>query len=968
MPPTDLTTSAEAEELRRRLRDLAAVSALPAARPDFNPSRIAEDLVGTLRESLGLDFVYLRAPGRPAEPPLEIAHAGAQPGREAPAAAIGRSLASRLRGRAFASFTARHPLRDGDVRVAVVPIGPGGDLGVLAAGCRRGDFPTETERLFLDVGAHQAAAVFRRARDEEALRDSEQRFARFAQHLPGLAWIKDLAGRYVYANDAAVAAFRTPREEVYGKTDEELFPPETAAQFRHNDRQALAGPGVRTVETLEHEDGVVHHSVVSKFPIPGPDGRPALLGGMAIDVTDRLQAEQALRESEQRFRQLAENIEEVFWMSDLHKNEMLYVSPAYETVWGRTCQSLYEHPRSFLDAIHPDDRSHVETASLARQAQGEAIDVDYRVVRPDGSVRWIRDRGFPIRDAAGRAYRIVGIAEDVTDRKRVEQALRFLSDASAALAGAADGESGLREVARLAVPFFADWCVVDLAEPDGSLRRLAVTHSDPARVRLVEELGRRYPPDPAAPRGPYRVLRTGESQLAAEVADADLTAAARDAEHLRILRDLRPTSYMCVPLRARGRTLGAVSFATAESGRRYAEGDLAFAEELGRRAAIAVENARLTAELRQADRLKDEFLAMLSHELRNPLAPVRNALHIMRSPAANEEAVTRVRETAERQVRHMARLLDDLLDVSRISRGRIELRQEVVDLAALLARAVEAVQPLIDERRHRVIVTPPPEPLRVQGDPMRLEQIVTNLLHNAVKFTDPGGKAWVTAVREGREAVLRVRDSGVGIAPEMLPRVFDLFVQADRQLDRSQGGLGVGLTLVRKLVELHGGTVEGRSAGLGRGSEFVVRLPAVEGEPAGREAGPEGRAADAPALPTRRILVVDDNRDAADTFALFLRMEGQEVRVAYDGPTALRAAQAFRPQTVLLDLGMPGMDGFEVARRLRAQGGSERPLLVALTGWGQDEDRRRSSEAGFDHHLVKPIEPGELRQLLAQMG
>jgi CheY-like chemotaxis protein len=355
---------------------------------------------------------------------------------------------------------------------------------------------------------------------------------------------------------------------------------------------------------------------------------------------------------------------------------------------------------------------------------------------------------------------------------------------------------------------------------------------------------------------------------------------------------------------------------------------------------------------------------MLAHELRNPLAPIRNALHIMKQPAGNEALIGQFREMAERQVQHMARLLDDLLDVSRVSRGKIELRKESVDMAAVLHRTVEGVRPLLEERGHQFTVSLPSEPLRVEGDPTRLEQVLTNLLNNAAKYTDPGGRIWLLASREGDEIVLQVRDTGIGIAPDMLPRIFDLFVQADRRLDRSQGGVGIGLTLVRKLVELHGGSVEAYSAGPGRGSAFVVRLSASAPEPQSRQTEAEGGRLPASALVRHRVLVVDDNVDAADSLAMLLRLAEQEVRVAYDGPTALLIAQAFRPQVVLLDLGMPGMDGYDVAHRLRENPEVKPELLVAMTGWGQEEDRRRSRQAGFDHHLVKPVEPEELEQLL----
>jgi PAS domain S-box-containing protein len=631
-----------------------------------------------------------------------------------------------------------------------------------------------------------------RLRIEQALRESEQRFARFMQHLPGLAWIKDVQGRYVFVNDAAERAFRAPRQQLYGKTDDDLFPPETAAQFKENDRKALASEsGVQVVETLEHEDGVVHHSLVSKFPIPGPDGRPALVGGMAIDITERQRAEATLAESEARFRQLAENINEVFWLADPQTTQILYVSPAYERVWGRSCQSLYERPQSFLDAVHPEDRERARVAALEKHSRGEATDVEYRIVRPDGSVRWVRDRGFPIKDAAGRVYRFAGLAEDVTEKKEAEEALK------------------------------------------------------------------------------------------------------------------------------------------------------------------------------EADRRKDEFLAMLAHELRNPLAPITNSVQVLNLLGPRDPRLQYARDTIGRQARHLARLVDDLLDVSRLSTGKVKLRKEPVELAAVLARAVETSRPLLDARRHELTVAVPDEPVWVEADATRLAQVVSNLLNNAAKYTEDGGRVALAVGREGGEAVIRVRDTGVGIPAEMLGEVFDLFVQVDRGLDRAHGGLGIGLTLVKSLAEMHGGRVTAHSDGPGRGSEFVVRLPALAGPPRAAEEG-KALAPERAAGPARRVLVVDDNVDAAESLALLLRATGHEVRTAYDGPAALREAEALRPEVVLLDVGLPRIDGYEVARRLRQQGGLKSALVVALTGYGQDEDRRRALEAGFDVHLVKPADPQTVLQLVAR--
>jgi CheY-like chemotaxis protein len=370
--------------------------------------------------------------------------------------------------------------------------------------------------------------------------------------------------------------------------------------------------------------------------------------------------------------------------------------------------------------------------------------------------------------------------------------------------------------------------------------------------------------------------------------------------------------------------------------------------------------------LREADRRKDEFLATLAHELRNPLAPIRNALHLMARSNGPGNGLEEERAMAERQVVHLARLVDDLMDVARISKGKIELRKEVVELAKVVSQAVETARPLIDERRHRLSVSLPDEAIRLEGDPTRLEQILWNLLNNAAKYTDPGGAIRLKVEPGVGEVAIRVRDTGIGIEPAMLPVVFEMFAQVDHRSARAQGGLGIGLGLVKTLVQMHGGTITAASDGPGEGSEFTVRLPvlsSVSPEQARPETHP-CRVTEA-ALPRRRILVVDDNADAAKSLARMLsRLHGQDVRVAHDGPEALALAEAFRPEVVILDIGLPGMDGHEVARRLRERPESGGTLLVALTGWGQEQDRRRSRESGFHLHLVKPVEPQAIRLLV----
>jgi signal transduction histidine kinase/DNA-binding response OmpR family regulator len=372
---------------------------------------------------------------------------------------------------------------------------------------------------------------------------------------------------------------------------------------------------------------------------------------------------------------------------------------------------------------------------------------------------------------------------------------------------------------------------------------------------------------------------------------------------------------------------------------------------------------RFAIELAEADRRKNEFLAMLAHELRNPLAPIRNALHIMRLTGGADTAVQSASAMMERQIGQMVRLVDDLLDVSRISRGNIELRKERVELASAIHHAIEAARPFCDAMEHALAVTLPPRSVYVKADPTRLAQVIGNLLNNACKFTDRGGRIALVVERDGEVAVIRVRDNGVGIATEQFPRIFEMFTQIDTSLERSRGGLGIGLTLVKSLVEMHGGTVRVHSAGIYQGSEFVVRLPLLADVP--DPLLPEPVPVEA--QQGRRILVVDDNRDAATSLAMLLELTGHETRVAHDGLEAVQAAESFRPDVVLLDIGLPKLNGFEVARMMRQQPWGKDMTLVALTGWGQEEDRRMSSEAGFDAHLVKPADPVALTELLAGM-
>ena len=385
------------------------------------------------------------------------------------------------------------------------------------------------------------------------------------------------------------------------------------------------------------------------------------------------------------------------------------------------------------------------------------------------------------------------------------------------------------------------------------------------------------------------------------------------------------------------------------------------------------ERKRLERELRkriealdEADRQKDEFLAMLAHELRNPLAPMRNALHLLKMPDAEPPVAQHARAIMDRQLSHLVRLVDDLLDVSRIVRGKVELRRELTDLRTIVQRAVETAQPALDAHGHRLQAQLPDEPVWVHADVVRLAQAIANLLTNAAKYTGPAGNVSLLAGVQDDHAVVTVRDTGVGIPPDMLPRVFDLFVQGDRSLERSEGGLGIGLTLVERLVELHEGRVSAYSAGPGQGSEFTVRLPLAPG-PGRHEAVRRRETAERdPGEQPRRVLVVDDNVDACESIALILGLGGYDAKCVHDGPSVLQTALDWRPHAIVLDIGLPGMSGYEVARQLRARAEFQGVLLLAMTGYGQQADRNRAQDAGFDRHLTKPVDPQQLQDMLAE--
>jgi signal transduction histidine kinase/CheY-like chemotaxis protein len=555
----------------------------------------------------------------------------------------------------------------------------------------------------------------------------------------------------------------------------------------------------------------------------------------------------------------------------------------------------------------------------------------------------------------------------VSDRVRAEQERMFLHRSTEYLASSLDFESTVRMIARVPVPFLADFCFLDLVE-GGEVRRVAWFHGDLPSRAAFDEVARHVPPASAIAHPVAGALAEARARLVSDVTDEWIDAAATSRDHARFMRSLGMRSLISVPLTDAGNlTAGVLTLATAQSGRRYEGHHLALAEQLALRAALAIQNARLYDTSRrareaaeQASRAKDEFLAVLAHELRNPLAAVFNGVAMLDRIGAVTPQAQHARGIIRRQTEHLAGLLDDLLDVARIGQRKVALELTPLDLRAVVERALEAERHRFDAKHQHVDVWLPAEPVMVRGDAVRLRQIAANLLNNASKYTPAGGVVTLAVGSEAGVASLSVRDSGIGIPPEKLGAIFDLFTQLGTTGGRSEGGLGIGLTLVKRLTDLHGGTVMALSAGAGKGSEFVVRLPRIEGVPE-REATPPAAAL---AAARCRVLIIEDNPDAREMLAMTLRLAGHEVLVAASAQEGLARALAERPTVVIVDIGLPDASGYDLAPPLREALGQS-AVLVAFSGYGQPDDRRRSREAGFNAHIVKPVTPEELLAVLA---
>ncbi|ALK96242.1 hypothetical protein AB595_14650 [Massilia sp. WF1] len=720
---------------------------------------------------------------------------------------------------------------------------------------------------------------------------------------------------------------------------------------------ASKGPLESFEVRLRHQDGSYRWFAWHAAPEAG------MVYANGRDITYLKKQEEQLTQANEARLQLALDAGRMgVWEWNLDSDEIIWLHGAAGVHGLPASEGPLPMPLAgYLDYVHPEDQLVLADIMTKALQTAQNAHAEYRVTWPDGSIHWLEARGFMIVNEQSEAVHMVGVSTDITERKRTEADLQFLADASAELAGLIDPNQTLQRLAYLAVPHFADWCTAFLLQQDGSIKQVALAHVDPQKVELAKRLHKQFPPEVHAPRGVWNVIRNGQVEYAREITTEMVEANTPQPEKLALLKSLGLRSYVTAPLRVHGKVIGAVSFIAAESGRLYDDNDIKLAEDLAHRAAIAIDNAQLYRTLEQSDKGKSVFLATLSHELRNPLAAITNGLSLMRLVIDDKKRVEQTMTLMNRQATQLTRLVDDLMDVSRIATGKVVLQKQIVNLANVITDAVESTRQEVEANRHTLSLHLPGEASELFADPARLLQVFANLLSNAARYTNAGGQIDVTLERSNGEYLVRVRDTGIGIEAEMLPKVFNLFTQVVHPAQRSQGGLGIGLSLVDGLVKLHEGKVEAFSAGLGQGSEFVVHLPCE----ANSSTEAESVGTETPSLSTRKkFLVVDDNQDAAVTLAELLRTLDQDVELAYDGLSAVSTAEALQPDIVILDIGLPGIDGYEAARRILANPANNRPILIALTGWGEEGDKKQAAEAGFDAHLLKPVEFTRLTKLL----
>ncbi|HEX8560478.1 MAG TPA: PAS domain S-box protein [Pyrinomonadaceae bacterium] len=786
--------------------------------------------------------------------------------------------------------------------------------------------------------------------------------------------------------DGVITSWNAAAERMYGYTAEEavgrhvslIVPEDQKGDLDEIMGQLRRGERVERAETVRvRKDGSRLDVSLVVSPIRDPSGRLVGASTVALDVSEQKRAEGERAElarlvghERERLRNLVANVPGVVWEAwgepDGGTQRINFVSDHVQTMLGYTKEEWLSTPNFWLSIVHPEDRERAAAEARAIFESGGGGASQFRWLSRDGRSVHVEARSRVVLDGGGRPAGMRGVTMDVSERKRAEGRLRFLAEASRVLGSTLDYETTLEGLARLAVEAMADYCLVDLVDDDGRARRVAATHRDPALRPLVERL-REFPPGPQSA-GVPRVLRTGRPEAVPEVTRESLPALARDAEHARVLEELGLKSFLTVPLVARGRTIGALTFASTRAARAYAPGDVAYAEEIASRAALAIENARLYGRAQEVNRAKDEFLATLSHELRTPLTPILGWTHMIRSGRLGGDETVQGIRVIEKNSQSLSRLINDLLDMSSILSGKMRIERAPVELSSVVREAADTVRPQADARAVALDVETDGAAV-VSGDRTRLVQVFWNLLHNAVKFSPEGGRVLVRVGGRDGAARVEVEDDGSGIAPEFLPHVFERFRQADMGTTRAHGGLGLGLALVKSFVEAHGGRVAAESAGEGRGSRFTVALPAAEGAGGARRQSDDLAPGAAESRPgeSRRVLLVEDAPDTLDMLHVAFEARGYVTTACATPEEALSVAESGRFDIIVSDIGLPRIDGYELIGRLRELPQLRETPALALTGYAAQRDAEAALAAGFDAHVAKPVDPAELAERMEQL-
>lgn len=829
---------------------------------------------------------------------------------------------------------------------------------------------TTNEVALVRTVVAQCWEALERARVGRTLKESEARYRAIVEASPECVKLVDSDGTLLQMNPAGLAMIEGDKSAV-GQCVYDVVAPEFRNAFQTLNERVCRGDGGTLAFEIIGLQGTRRHMETTAVPLPAPGGGFYQLA-VTRDVTQRAAADRALAETRARLEYAAQVSGIGFWYCDLPFDELTWDDRVKEHFWLPPDARVTID--TFFNSLHPDDREPTRAAIETSLRERAPYDIDFRTVHPvSGAVKWIRALGGPSCGPSGVPVRFDGASVDVTARKleadrlarllerETEQArlLRMVADAALTIHSAGSLESVLRVATEEARRVIGAGHAVGSVTLGGDLTQgmnvVSLAEKDQQRYRdilwLVEQ-------------GFYAALCDEPGPVRMTQTEVEACPEWRNfVEQNGLMPPIR--GWLAAPFISRGGArLGWVRLSD-KHGSEFSENDEVILIQLAHIASVAIENARLYEELRQQDRRKDEFLAILAHELRNPLAPLRNGLEVMRLIGEPSEDAAMAREMMDRQLSHMVRIIDDLLDISRISRNKMELRRSRVLLTDVISSAIETVRPILESAGHELNISLPSEPLYMDADLTRLAQVFANLLSNSAKYTNAPGHIWLTANDRGNHLVVTVRDTGIGIPKDALATVFDMFSQVDRSNERATGGMGIGLALVKGLTEMHGGTVEVTSPGPGKGSTFTVRVPIVSQHP---RSSPMSTHHNEPskAAPTQRILIVDDNRDAAVTMAMTLKLLGNEVHTAHDGLAAVEAAAQHRPNIIFMDIGMPKLNGYEATRRIREQSWGQSMIIIALTGWGQETDRTQAREAGCNGHLVKPVDLKELHRLLVE--